>query len=138
MPMAPEEVDEFLAAPRLCHFATVDSKGWPRVRPTWYLWRDGAFYFTTRLRARHFGRHVLAGSPVSISVGSEDRPYRAVVASGRAEELGKDQDLMWAISSRYGEPEAREWLAEAMTESDRTTLKLVPEKLESWDYGKDN
>ena len=134
--MSPAELDQFLAAPRLCHFATVDSRGRPTVRPTWYLWRDGAFLFTTRLRARHFGRHVLAGSPVSISIGSEDRPYRAVLASGRAEETGKDEALLWDISSRYGEPEARRWLRRALTESDRTTLRMVPDSIVTWDYGK--
>ena len=49
---------------------------------------------------------------------------------------GKDEALLWDISSRYGEREARRWIAAAMGEPDRTVLKLVPETLLSWDYGK--
>ncbi len=41
--MTPDEIDAFLAAPRLAHFATVTATGKPRVRPIWYLWRDGTF-----------------------------------------------------------------------------------------------
>src|SRR5439155_18767125 len=40
MPLPPEELEEFLADPRMAHFATVDAKGRPRVRPIWYLWRQ--------------------------------------------------------------------------------------------------
>jgi hypothetical protein len=59
-----------------------------------------------------------------------------VVASGRVEVVGKDRDLLEAISFRYGEREGRVWLAGAMKEPDRTVLKLDPEWMVSWDYGK--
>src|SRR5439155_13029538 len=74
------EIDAFLAEPRLCHFATVDAKGHPRVRPLWFLWKDGEFWFTTRLRRRFTGRDVAGGSAVAVSIASERRPYQAVVA----------------------------------------------------------
>ncbi len=136
MPMTPEEIEEFLAEPRLCHFATVDERGRPRVRPLWYLWRDGAFWFTTRLEARHTGRDVAGGGVASVSVASEDRPYRAVVATGTVEVVGKDRALLESISYRYGEREGRAWVAGAMKEPDRTVLKTVPERLVSWHYGR--
>src|SRR6058998_3897312 len=136
MSMSPEELEAFLAAPRLCHFATVDLRGRPRVRPLWYLWRDGCFYFTTRLEVRHTGSDVVAGSAVSISIGSEERPYRAVVASGRPKVIGKDEDLLRAISFRYGEREGAAWLRGALRESDRTVLEMVPDSMVTWDYGK--
>jgi general stress protein 26 len=136
MPLTPDEMDAFLTGPHLCHFATVDAAGRPRVRPLWYLWRDGAFWFTTRLEARHTGRDIAGGGVASVSIASEERPYRAVVATGAVEVVGKDRGLLDAISSRYGEREGRAWLAGAMKEPDRTVLKLVPERLTSWDYGK--
>jgi uncharacterized pyridoxamine 5'-phosphate oxidase family protein len=33
MPMTQDEIDEFLADERLAHFATIDERGRPRVRP---------------------------------------------------------------------------------------------------------
>jgi len=133
--MTPEEIDEFLAAPRLCHFATTDERGRPRVRPVWYLWRDGAFWFTTRLESRHTGRDLSTSEWVAMSVASEDRPYRTVIAHGRPEVAPKDREILLAISTRYGEGPGRRWTAIAMREPDRVVLRMEPSKLISRDYG---
>src|SRR5204863_283468 len=77
--------------PRLAHFATVSGGGRPRVRPLWYAYEDGVFYFTTRLQARYTGADLTAGSSVAVSIGSEDRPYRAVLAPGPAEVWSGDR-----------------------------------------------
>src|SRR5213078_2627392 len=134
--MTAEEIEAFLAEPRLCAFATVSPDGTPRVRPLWYLWREGIFYFTTRMEVRHTGRDIAAGSGVAVSVASEERPYRAVVARGTPEVVGKDEELLRAVSTRYGPREGEAWLRGALAEPDRVALKLVPDTLLSWDYGK--
>jgi nitroimidazol reductase NimA-like FMN-containing flavoprotein (pyridoxamine 5'-phosphate oxidase superfamily) len=136
MPLTPDELQSFLADPRLCHFATVDGTGRPRVRPIWYLWRDGAFWFTTRLQVRNTGRDVEATGTATISIASDERPYRAVIASGRVEVIGKVEDMLRAISTRYGRREGEAWLAAALKEADRTVLTLVPEWMLSWNYGR--
>jgi nitroimidazol reductase NimA-like FMN-containing flavoprotein (pyridoxamine 5'-phosphate oxidase superfamily) len=73
---------------------------------------------------------------VAVSVASEERPYRAVVAHGKPEVVGKDEDLLREISTRYGRREGEAWLRGALKESDRTVLKMVPRRLITWDYGK--
>jgi PPOX class probable F420-dependent enzyme len=133
--MTPQEIDAFLAEPRLCHFATVDEGGNPRVRPLWYLWRDGAFLLTTRREARHTGRDLSANPHVALSVASESRPYRAVVAHGRPEIMEKDRKLLLALATRYGDEQGRRFTEEAMGQLDRVLMKLVPQTLVSWDYG---
>jgi PPOX class probable F420-dependent enzyme len=138
MPMTREEIDEFLAPPRLCHFATVDGEGRPRVRPLWYLWRGGEFLFTTRLDARHTGRDLKAHPRVAVSIASEDRPYRAVVAHGQPEVVEKTEELLLAVSTRYGEKEGRRWTSKAMNEPDRVLLRMVPETLLTWDYRRES
>jgi PPOX class probable F420-dependent enzyme len=138
MPMTPKEIDEFLGAARLCHFVTVDASDQPRVRPLWYLWRDGAFLFTTRMEARHTGRDLMAHPRVAVSVASEDRPYRAVIAHGQPEVLGKDEELLLAISTRYGDREGRTWVTRAMDEPDRVVLRMIPETLLTWDYRRES
>lgn len=134
MPLSRAEIDLFLAEVRLCHFATVDDRGRPRVRPLWYLWRDGAFWLTTRLEARHTGRDLGDVAVATLSVASEQKPYRAVIATGTVKVVGKDPDLLRDISSRYGNESA--WLAAALNEPDRTVLELRPKSLISWDYGR--
>jgi PPOX class probable F420-dependent enzyme len=116
--------------------ATVAADGRPRVRPIWYLWGDGSFWLTTRLRSRAWGRDVEARPIVSLSIASEQRPYRAVIATGPVEVVGRDERLLRAISFRYGEPAGRTWLTHAMKEPDRVALRMTPEEILSWDYGR--
>lgn len=137
MPMTREEIDEFLGAPRLCHFVTIDEEDRPRVRPLWYVWRDGAFLFTTRIEARHTGRDLKAHPWVAVSIASEDRPYRAVIAHGRPEVVDKTEERLLAISTRYGDEDGRRWTAKAMNESDRVLLSMTPETLLTWDYARE-
>jgi PPOX class probable F420-dependent enzyme len=135
--MTREEIDAFLAETHLCHFATVDSEGLPRVRPLWYLWKDGEFWLTTRTEARFTGRDLASSPRVALSIGSEYRPYRGVVVHGKPEVFPKDLETLIAISMRYGDERASPWTAEAMAQNDRVLMRLVPEKLFSWDYARD-
>jgi PPOX class probable F420-dependent enzyme len=137
MPMTGAEIDEFLATPRLCHFATVDAQGHPRVRPLWYLWRYGEFVFTTRLKARHTGRDLASSPTVAVSIASEERPYRAIIAHGKPEVVEKTEELLLALSTRYGDPEGRRWTAKAMAEPDRVLLRMTPDTLLTWDYARE-
>ena len=94
------------------------------------------FWLTTRAEARHTGRDLRAHPEVALSVASENRPYRAVVAHGRPEMVEKSREMLLAISTRYGEAPGKSWTAIAMKEPDRVIMKLVPKTLLSWDYGK--
>ena len=137
MPLSDDELEEFLAAPRLAHFATVSEGGRPRVRPLWYAYEDGVFYFTTRSEVRYTGADIVAGSAVAISIASEDRPYRAALARGVAEIWAEDRERwLERIAVRYGEREGKRWLAAALKEPDRVVLRMVPDQLITWDYGK--
>ncbi len=137
MPLEGEELRAFLEEVHLAHFATVGPDGRPRVRPIWYLYADGAFWFTTRLEARRTGADVAAGSPAAISIASEERPYRAVLAHGTPEVWRKDaRRWLERIATRYGEAEGRRWLAGALREPDRVVLRMVPERVVAWHYGR--
>lgn len=136
LPLEGEALREFLEGVRLAHWATLGPDGKPRVRPVWYLYADGAFWFTTRLESRRTGADITAGSPVAVSIASEDRPYRALLAYGTPEVWEEDRDTwLERISTRYGEREGRSWLAGAMKEPDRVVLRLVPERVIAWHYG---
>jgi hypothetical protein len=114
----------------------VGSDGRPRVRPLWYLYADRAFWFTTRMEARRTGADVAAGSPVAVSIASEERPYRAVLLHGTPQVWEEDRGAwLERIATRYGTGEGRRWLAGALKEPDRVVLRLVPDQVLAWDYG---
>jgi nitroimidazol reductase NimA-like FMN-containing flavoprotein (pyridoxamine 5'-phosphate oxidase superfamily) len=127
----------FLEEVRLCHWATIGPDGLPRVRPLWYLYADRSFWFTTRMQTRRTGADLEAGSPVALSIASEGRPYRAVIAFGMPEVWEEDREgWLERIATRYGEAEGRRWLAGALKEPDRVVLRLVPDRVLAWDYGR--
>ncbi len=137
MALQGEELKAFLEEIRLCHWATVGSKGEPHARPLWYLYAEKAFWFTTRLEARRTGADIAAGSPVAVSIASEDRPYRAVILHGTPEVWNDDRDSwLQRIATRYGEGPGLRWLARAVKEPDRVVMRLAPDTVITWDYGK--
>ena len=137
MPLAGSELKSFLEEVRLAHWATIGPDGGPRVRPVWYVYDDAKFWFTTRLESRRTGADIADGSPVAVSIADDDRPYRAVIAYGTPEVWTRDRDRwLERIAVRYGEAEGRSWLAGALREPDRVVLRLVPEKVLAWHYGK--
>ncbi len=127
----------FLEEARLTHWATVGPDGGPSVRPVWFLYEDGALWFTTRTKARRTWADVADGSPVAVSIAREQRPFRAVLAYGTPEVWKRNRlTRLERIAVRYGESEGTRWLAGAQRESDRVLLRLVPEKVVAWNYGK--
>ncbi len=136
MPLVGRELVAFLQEAHLAHFATTGPDGTPRVRPVWFCYADGAFWFTTRLKARRTGADLANGSPVAVSIANEDRPYRAVIAYGRPEVWEQDtRTWLERIATRYDVAEGKRWLAGALKEPDRVVLRLVPDKVVAWHYG---
>ncbi len=74
---------------------------------------------------------------VALSIATDERPYRAVCAFGKAQVLKENRDA-WLdiISSRYGREEERSWLANAIKQPDRVVMILKPDRVLSWDYGR--
>lgn len=137
MPLTGEELRRFLQEVRLAHWATVGPDERPRVRPIWYLYADRSFWFTTRLESRRTGLDLEGGRPVAVSIASDDRPYRGVSLHGTPEVWTTDRDAwLERIATRYGEKEGRRWLASALKEPDRVALRLVPDTVLAWHYGK--
>lgn len=136
MPLAGRELKTFLQEVRLAHWATVGPDGRPRVRPVWYVYEEGSFWFTTRLESRRTGADITAGSPVAVSIADDNRPYRAVLAYGTPQVWTNERERwLERIATRYGEDEGHRWLAGALKEPDRVVLRLVPAKVLSWHYG---
>jgi PPOX class probable F420-dependent enzyme len=122
----------------MAHLATSSSDGKPRVSPIWFVYEDGCFYFTSRL-GRVKGDHITQNPHVALSVATDERPYRAVCAFGKVRIVEKDRDKwLERISTRYGDQQGREWLEEAVKQEGRVVFKLQPDKIMSWNYGRND
>lgn len=112
--MTDGERDTFLGEPGvLMRIAVVRGDGSPLVTPIWFLYEDGAIYFTPRAQSEWF-RCLRRDPRVALCIDEQPLPYRKVLLEGRAElvhDLGEDdawRDRYRRIAQRYVPPEAAE------------------------------
>ncbi|WP_255951054.1 pyridoxamine 5'-phosphate oxidase family protein [Streptomyces odontomachi] len=128
------DVDAFLSQPLTARVATAG----PTVRPTWFLWEDGAFWILTGPWARLPG-HVRADPAIALVVDVCEVGtglVRQVIARGRAEVLPFDVPRGRRKLSRYlGTDEAawdarfRHYLLDDPAERGTVWLRLRPDSL---------
>lgn len=132
LPLSKSELVSFLNDVRLAHLATSSRRGKPRVSLIWYIYEDGAFYFSLRLH-RVKGRHMLDNPSIALSIATDQRPYRAVCAFGQAIIVKEGRnEWMKRIASRYDEEKS--WFTKVVKQPDRTVVMLKPDRILSWDY----
>jgi hypothetical protein len=137
--MTPAEVDAFLAGQRTCRVATVGNTG-PHATPLWFVWQGGVLWLTSLSRSQRWTD--LQNDPriaVVVDAGEDYGELRGVELRGRVEVVGE--------VPRTGEPEP-ELDGPEQAFADRYTggtivrdgrhawLRLVPEKITSWDFRK--
>ncbi|HEY3142834.1 MAG TPA: pyridoxamine 5'-phosphate oxidase family protein [Acidimicrobiales bacterium] len=138
MATAPFDIDAFLSGPLTARVAT----NGPTVRPTWFLWEDGAFWILTGPWARLPGR-VEADPEVAIVVDVCDLDsglVRQVIARGRAEVLPFDVPRGRRKLVRYLGPDETRWdprfrhyLLDDPTEKGTVWLRVTPDSLTAKD-----
>lgn len=128
------ELDELLASARTLHLATVGIDGSPHVTPLWFVWRDGALWVNSLIRSRRT-TDLRAGSPVAVCVdaGEAYGELRGAVLRGRFADASDDPGLDAAeriFGEKYfGTPHIPRMRSHVW-------LKLVPNSVASWDFGK--
>lgn len=137
--MTKDELDEFLAAERTCRVATVSPDG-PHNTPLWFVWDGEAMWFTSLVRSQRWTD--LERDPrvsVIVDTGHEYAELRGAEIKGRVERVGE--------APRTGEPHEElekiekqigdKYFGGAYGHDNRHAwLKLVPEKITSWDFRK--
>lgn len=128
------DVDAFLALPLVARIATAG----PSVRPVWYLWEEGAFWWLTGPWSRL--PDLLAGDPeVALVVDTCDLATgvtRQVMAKGRAEVVALDPSRAKRKLRRYLGPDPDLWderFRPYLARSDAGMVRFVPERLVAQD-----
>lgn len=123
----------------LMRIAVVRADGSPLVTPIWFIYEDGAIYFTPRARSEWFA--CLRRDPrCALCIDEQPLPYRKVLAEGSAEllhDVGADdlwRDQYRRIAGRYVPPaEADAYVANTINEPRGLyRLSLADAKLSTW------
>jgi len=137
--LTPDEQAAFLREPHKAALATLDKDGFPHVVAMSFLAVDGAIYMTSYAKAQkvlNVRRDPRVG--VMIETGSRYSEFRAVMIRGHCEVI-EDAALVESIIRDIAAKQAgRAASPTAATTSapKRVALKIVPEKIASWDHTK--
>jgi nitroimidazol reductase NimA-like FMN-containing flavoprotein (pyridoxamine 5'-phosphate oxidase superfamily) len=114
----------------ILRIAVTRADGSPLVTPIWYLYEEGAIYFTPRQRSEWFS--CLRDDPRSaLCIDDAASPYRKVVVEGRAElvfDVGLDdewRELYRRIASRYIPAEAADAYIQNTINEPRGLFRVV-------------
>lgn len=135
--MTESERDQFLADVRIgIVAAAADGRG-PVAAPVWYSYEPGGeIVFSTGARSAK-ARAMRDAGRATMTVQSEQAPYRYVTAEGPLTFAPGDEATSHALAVRYlGERGAEVYLAAGGRSEDSTVVRLRPERWHSVDYGK--
>jgi len=137
--MSPDEVDSFLAEQRTCRVATVGVGG-PHATPLWYAWLDGGLWLTSLSRSQRW--HDLMADPriaAVVDAGDAYDELRGVELRGRVEVIGEVPRTGEPVPELVGPEQAfadRYSDGTIVRDGRHAWLRLVPEKITSWDFRK--
>jgi PPOX class probable F420-dependent enzyme len=137
--LTPGEQAAFFRERKKAALATIDKDGYPHVVAMNYFARDGAFYMTSYGKAQKV-LNVRRNPKVAlmVEVGDEYSELRGVMIRGRCEILEGEAAVRAAFEGRavaQANP-APVNPGAAASAPKRVVLKIVPDKVVSWDHRK--
>src|SRR5882724_5694910 len=137
--LAPDEQATFLHEHRKAALATIDKSGFPHLVAMNFVVKDGAYYMTSYGKAQKVVN--IRRNPkvaLMIEAGDEYAELRGVMIRGRCDILEDETSVRAAFESRAGAQASASPVQPGALASapKRVVLKIVPEKVVSWDHRK--
>jgi PPOX class probable F420-dependent enzyme len=132
--MAPDDREAFLAEPHIGVLTIARQKGQPPLAtPIWYEYADGAVAINIG-RDSVKARLAAAEGVASLTVQTEQFPYRFVTVGGPVVLAAADDDTRRRIAARYMPAEQVDGYLAGGNAADMLTLRLTPRTWHSNDY----
>ena len=134
--LSQQEMDQFLAQPRIAHLVTLRPEGTPHVAPVWFLWDRGRAFVMADTNAVKV-RNIEGNPAVALSIATSDRPLSYVVLEGQAEVTSEHlPQVVERMCVLYDGPErGAEFAKELLGEDRMVLLEIAIDRIMSW---KDN
>jgi hypothetical protein len=138
--MTSEELDSFLGGARTCRVATVGEDGRPHNSPLWFVWDGSALWLNSVVKSQRWAN--IARNPnvsVVIDGGHDFGELHGVELIGEARPVGEvprtetPNDDLQTPERLFGEKYAN---GSFHVDGRHAWLRLVPEKIVSWDFRK--
>jgi nitroimidazol reductase NimA-like FMN-containing flavoprotein (pyridoxamine 5'-phosphate oxidase superfamily) len=134
--LTPNEMEPYLRSQRTVRVATTGESGYPHVVPLWFVWHDRTLFLNSTLGNPTVENALRTGRAAAVvDDGDEYEVLRGVTLTGRVEPAEGDPRLPrvereWSEKYLGGrELPYRRW-------QNRLWLRLVPERVASWDFRK--
>ena len=145
-PMEQDEFELLFLENCYCEMAHSNKKGFPIVTPMFYVIIDDILHMSSIQKYRHKVHHLERDPKMSVSIhndGANVRHQKAILIIGHGE-LSTEQELMkkvhWQIIDKYFSEitteEDRANVFEAVHTPLRVIIKVIPQKIMTWDFGK--
>ena len=131
--LSQQEMDRFLAQPRIAHLVTLRPAGTPHVAPVWFLWDRGRAFVMADANAAKV--RTIEGTPaVALSIATSERPLSYVVLEGQAEVTSEDlPQVVERMCVLYDGPErGAEFAKELLGEDRMVLLEIAIDRIMSW------
>lgn len=139
--MTPAEVDAFLDEERVCRVSTLARDGTPRSNPLWFVWHNRCLWLYSLVRTQRWANvQRTPGVSALIDAGHDYGELRGVELIGKVAVVGNvprtgeaDPDLHTPERLFFQKYFDRD---EPVYDGRHAWLRLVPEKVVSWDFRK--
>ncbi len=145
-PMEDDEFNLLFRKNAYCEMAHVNKHGYPIVTPMFYVIIDDILHMSSIKKYRHKVSHLEANPKMSVTIhndGTNVRHQKAILIIGNAESSDDDalmRKVHWEIIDKYffelKTEEERQNAFKAVHTPLRTIIKVIPEKILTWDLGK--
>ena len=135
--LTPEEQDRFLREHGKASLATLDPDGFPHVVAMGYFYEDGAFWMTSYAKAQkvlNIRRDPRVG--LMVESGEAYAELRGVMVRGTCEIIEDPERVRGAMNRRRDHSAGGGSRAGLDSAAKRVLLKIVPQKIASWDHAK--